>query len=206
MVTFVSKLKIKIFTNKTNNAMKIRISLTVTLLLLIFELKAQEFIGLDSQEVITHVTPDYQDGSATELPLEEIGSFTFYGLDEKKLSLPLRESLKNNWGKEIAQYYAAFENVYVYKEQPVDGDPNVITRYRKPKIYKSIKGLESYLRKKTKKENFSQVVAGNQLKKILQVGIAAISEESKWLEEKLKNLKRKEDRIKLFNKITLNNI
>lgn len=186
--------------------MQIRTTLILTLLLLVVGLKGQEVASLNSQEIMLCATSDCQDEYVPELAKEETRSFTFYGADEKKLSLPLRESMKNSWGKEIAQYYALFESVYVYEEQPVEGDPNVVVRIRKPRIYKSIKGIESYLRKELRKENCSLESACEQMEQILKIGIAAISENSDWFEKELKTLKDKKEQIALYNKIVLKTI
>lgn len=186
--------------------MQIRTILILSLILLVVGLKAQEAASLNSKELMFCSTSDSLNEYAPELEKEETRSFTFYGVDEEKLSLPFRESMKNSWGKEIAQYYALFESVYTYEEQPVAGDPNVVVRIRKPRIYKSIKGIESYLRKEFRKENCSFESAREQMEQILKIGIAAISEESAWFEKKLKSLKDIKEQIALYNKIVLKTI
>ena len=186
--------------------MQIRMALILTIILLVVGLKAQEVASLNSEKIMLYAIVAAEDECVPELAKEEAHSFTLYGANKEKLSLPMRESMKNNWGVEIARYYALFESVYVYEEQPVEGDPNVVVRIRKPRIYKSIKGIESYLRKELRKENCSLENAREQIEQILKIGIAAISEDSDWFEKELKTIKDKKEQIALYNKIVLKTI
>jgi len=183
--------------------MQIRTVLILTLILLVIGLKAQETARLNSRElpaVVERLNLEKDHSGIT--PVEHY-TFTFYKPDKDRLSLPVRTSVKVAWGDEVAKYYALFESVYTYEEQPVAGDPNVVVRIRKPRIYKSIKGIESYLRKELKKDKRSIDSVSQQMIKILKIGIAAISEESKWLEKELKNQKGKKEQIAFYNRIVL---
>lgn len=186
--------------------MQTRTILILALILLVVGLKAQEVASLNSRELVVAAASDNQENDFSETAPDERCTFTYYSPGEEKLSLPVRASVESTWGAEVAKYYALFESVYTYEEQPVAGDPNVVMRIRKPRIYKSIKGIESYLKKELKKNNCSIGSASQQIMKILKIGIAAISEDSKWLEKELKNQKGKKEQIALYNKIVLINI
>lgn len=186
--------------------MQIKTLLILTLILLVVGLKAQKINNFNSKESAIWTTPNNRDNNRSEIIPDKHCKLTYYTPQKEKLSLPLRSSVKNIWGKEIALYYALFEDAYVYEEQPIEGDPNVVIRIRKPRIYKSIKGIESYFKKKLKKGNCSITTASQQMKQILKIGIAAVSEDSSWLENELKKQKSKEGQIALYNKIILINI
>ncbi|WP_461644144.1 hypothetical protein [Labilibaculum euxinus] len=186
--------------------MEIRTTLILALVLVVSGLRAQEVASLNSDDVTVWPASNKHGNDFIETTPDEQLTFTYYSPDEEKLSLPVRASVESTWGKEIAQYYALFESVYMYEEQPVAGDPNVVLRIRKPRIYKSIKGIENYLRKELKKETCSMSGASQQIKQILKIGIAAISEDSEWFEKQLKKQKSKNEEIALYNKIVLINI
>ncbi|MBL4561734.1 MAG: hypothetical protein JKX79_12210 [Labilibaculum sp.] len=186
--------------------MQIRTTLILALVLFVAGLRAQEVASLNSDDVTVWPLSNKQENDFLVTAPDEQFTFTFYSPDEEKLSLPVRASVESTWGTEIAQYYALFESVYMYEEQPVEGDPNVVLRIRKPRIYKSIKRIESYLKKELKNENCSLTSASQQIKQILKIGIAAISEDSEWLEKQLKKKKSKKEEIAFYNKIVLINI
>lgn len=126
----------------------------------------------------------------------------YYSLD----NLMLKPQHISRWGEEIASYYAVLDQNYIYEEEPVAGDPNVVKRIRKPLLYKSINRVEAFLRKEVKRGNISEDEATDKLKNILKIGIAAISEDSKGFEATLKSSKKGAEVLTLFSRVVLSDM
>jgi len=109
----------------------------------------------------------------------------------------------------VAQLKDLMTKYYITKEDVIPGDPMMRTIVLKPKVYYSVNSIEKHLKRKIKKGAITKEQASLKLTHILEVALSIAmdsGEESQSFEIALKDAKRIEDQISLFNKVKLQNI
>ena len=100
------------------------------------------------------------------------------------------------------------EKYYISQEEVVPGDPTRRTIIKKPNIYNTTRKIEKYLKKGVKNGNINSDKATKDFTHILEVSLAAVSEENTESFEKAldQNKKNIEDQIDIFKQVKINSI
>ncbi|MGL4779718.1 MAG: hypothetical protein ACRCXN_02640 [Bacteroidales bacterium] len=100
-----------------------------------------------------------------------------------------------------------FDAVYIQKEEVVPGDPNKRTVIRKPDIYYTVRSLDKYLKKATKKGEYSLDECEKLRTHLFQVALAAIDSDTDSFELNLRKYKKdQQSQLILFQRVSLKSV
>jgi len=127
--------------------------------------------------------------------------------------MPEIEKLSGENNTETGSYRLGAENArlrdyitetYTSAEPIAPGNPMTRIVIRKPAIFNAVKTIEKYYFGSLKKKELTQLEAETDFRKVLQVAVAAASEDSKSFEDALQEQRRNASQlIELFNLVKL---
>lgn len=100
-----------------------------------------------------------------------------------------------------------FDDIYVQKEEVVPGDPNKRTVIRKPDIYYTVRSLDKYIKKATKKGDYTPSESEKLRVHLYQVALAAIDSDTDSFESSLRKYKKDQPgQLMLFQRVSLKSV
>lgn len=100
-----------------------------------------------------------------------------------------------------------FDAIYVQKEEVVPGDPNKRTVIRKPDIYYTVRSLDKYIKKATKKGDYTLAESEKLRAHLYLVALAAIDSDTDSFEVSLRKYKKDQSRqLILFQRVSLKSV
>ena len=120
----------------------------------------------------------------------------------------IQKAEESEFGTKVACLKVLMEKYYISQEEVVPGDPTRRTIIKKPNIYNTTRKIEKYLKKEVKNGNINSDKATKDFTHILEVSLAAVSEENTESFEKAldQNKKNIEDQINIFKQVKINSI
>jgi hypothetical protein len=174
--------------------MKKKLFLVSVIIILITNIcSSQDLLSYTSEGSATE-----KDSAAGKKPL----SFEFkaYPKDSYLNNITSEMAGKHFLGDLIAKKIYLLNKFYTSEENLFPGNPAIKTVIKKPVVYESVRQIERDLKKSVKKDEISLIEASSIMNTVLDIALNIQTEDTKSLENELKNAPDSKSKIALYTK------